>query len=542
MPKSRIVYIYLSSLGDSLRPFLPTKRLENRAGALRLPRFAAIDGMVAAGGRIHMLGLTAGCASSLRFAGRYGLLLGFWHTGLIVGALGSGRWVLSGCQEGIDLMAGHQRSLPLTDTRFGSQLRCASFSFDPKVLRTACLLLGLLASSSDPAAAQEWVRFRGPNGTGISDATTIPTEWTEADYNWRVALPGIGHSSPVSWGNRIFLTSADNENAARIVLCLAAEDGRTLWSRQYASAVHTKHQLNSFASPTPAVDDEHVYVVWSAPEEYSVRAFNHAGNEVWHRSLGPYASQHSCGTSPIVYENLVILGNEQDGVSSLVALDCATGEVAWQTPRKTREVSYSTPCVYQPAGGPVQLLFNSGAHGIAGVNPSNGQPYWELDVFDKRSCSSPIIAGDLIVGSCGSGGGGNYVVAVRPGKADGSQPAEVAYKITKSAPYVPTGIYKDGLLFLWSDQGVATGVEAETGKILWQNRVGGKFFGSPICVANRLIAMSDAGEAVVLAAAPEYKLLARNPLGEGSHSTPAVAGGVLYLRTFSHLVSIGGKK
>jgi outer membrane protein assembly factor BamB len=417
---------------------------------------------------------------------------------------------------------------PITaQTRF----RCSGAA-----LAAICLLSGVLPR----AAAQEWVRFRGPNGAGLSNAASVPIEWTEADFNWRVELPGIGHSAPVVWGDRIFLTSAENEDATRVVLCLAAEDGRTLWSRRYASTLHPKHQLNSFASSTPTVDEARVYVVWSSPEEYSVRAFDHDGQEVWQRSLGPYESQHSCGTSPIVFENLLIIGNDQDGPSSLFALNRETGDVVWQVPRKNREVAYSTPCLLQRDNHPVELIFNSGAHGITSLDPRTGRLNWEIDVFDKRSVSSPVIAGDLLIGTCGSGGGGNYVVAVKPPASDGLDPA-LAYKLTKSAPYVPTPLYKDGLLFLWSDQGVVSAIEAQSGEPLWQNRVGGRFFGSPVCIANRLYAMSDAGEAVVVAADREFKLLARNPIGEGSHSTPSVADGVLYLRTFSHLIAIGGK-
>ncbi|MBX7073693.1 MAG: PQQ-like beta-propeller repeat protein [Pirellulales bacterium] len=408
---------------------------------------------------------------------------------------------------------------------------------------TRLVLLLAIACCADWTFAQEWTRFRGPNGSGVSEAQGIPAEWTEADYRWRVELPGVGHSAPVIWGDKVFLTSADNDNATRMAHCLSARDGKLLWSRSYTSSLHTKHQFNSFASSTPAVDEERVYVVWSAPEDYSIRALDHDGQEVWHRSLGPFVSQHSCGTSPIVYENLVILGNDQDesGVSFLVALDRTNGEVVWQTPRPGREVSYATPCVYEPPGRGPELVFLSGAHGFTGIDPKTGARLWELaDVFDKRTVSSPVVAGDLVLGTCGSGGGGNFVVAVRPGGPDNQPAPEVAYKITKSAPYVPTPVYLDGHVYLWSDQGVVSSVRSDSGEVVWQHRVGGRYFGSPICVDRRLYCMSDAGECVVVATGPEYQLLGKNPIGEGSHSTPSVAGGVLYLRTFSHLVALGG--
>lgn len=405
--------------------------------------------------------------------------------------------------------------------------------------RVGLVFAGLVVSLGATIHAQEWTRFRGPNGSGLSDATTIPATWTDEDYRWKVDLPGVGHASPVIWGNKIFLLSADPETVTRIVLCLDAADGRTIWSRSYPSTKHVKHQFNSFASATPAVDEQQVYVAWSAPEEYTLAAFDHDGNERWKLNLGPYVSQHSCGTSPIVYEDLVILGNDQDGDSSLVAVERATGSIRWRVPRKKVVVAYSTPCVYAPEGEKPQLIFNSQAHGISSINPDDGQSNWELAVFDKRSVSSPLIAGGLIFGSCGSGAGGNYVVAIKPGAA-GVAP-EVAYKVTKSAPYVPTPVATEDFIFLWSDQGVVTCCDIATGKPIWQERVGGKYFGSPVCAGGRLYCMSADGEVAVVAASPVYEFFGKQPLGDPSHSTPAVSGGVMYLRTFTKLFALGGK-
>lgn len=392
---------------------------------------------------------------------------------------------------------------------------------------------------SQLAWSQEWTRFRGPNGTGISEATNIPTAWTEADYNWKVELPGGGHSCPVLWGDKIFLTCANDETCERMALCLSAADGSVLWSRGYASTLHPKHTFNSYASPTPAVDEERVYFTWSAPEDYVLLALDHEGNEVWKRTLGPYQSQHSTGASPIVYEDMVIINNDQDGPSSLIAVDRKTGETRWQVERRTAVVAYSTPCVYQPPGAAPELIFNSKSHGITAVDPHDGKTIWEAaDVFDKRSVSSPIVAGGVVFGSCGSGGGGNYVVAVRPGSA--AQPsAELAYKIDKAAPYVPTPLAKGDLVFLWGDQGVVTCIDPATGTEHWRERVGGNFFGSPVCAGDHLYCISTEGEVVVVAAAPTYQLVSRNPLGEMSHSTPAIAGGKIYFRTFKHLISLG---
>ncbi len=403
------------------------------------------------------------------------------------------------------------------------------------------IVAALCNAGANSLFAQEWTRYRGPNGTGLADAPNIPSSWTEADYNWKAPLPGVGHSSPVHWGDRIFLTSAVDETAERILLCLSAIDGRILWERHFPSTVHQKHLRNSFATPSATCDAEHAYFVWSTPDEYTLLATDHDGNEKWKLDLGPYTSMHSAGPSPIVYEDLLILGNDQDGESSLLAFDRHTGKERWNIKRTAEAVSYATPCVLSRPGIPDELIFLSGAHGVSGHDPKTGKTNWEIDVFDKRTCASPVLAGGLIWGSCGSGGGGNYVAAVRPGTPDGSIKPQEVWKLTDSAPYVPTMIGKGDLVFLWSDKGVVECVKTSTGEVLWKQRVGGNFSGSPICIGDRLFCIAEDGEVVVLSATDQYELLAKNPLGEDSRATPSVAGGRLYLRTYSHLISVGGK-
>ncbi len=419
----------------------------------------------------------------------------------------------------------------------------------------------LALSCGSQLSAQEWTRFRGPNGTGVSDAKTVPTTWTENDYAWKTELPASGHSSPVLWGEKIFLTCADDTTTARrMVVCINAVDGSLLWKKEYASEIHRKHKFNSFASSTPAVDADHVYVSWSTPDSYSLIALDHRGKEVWERDLGPYVSQHSCGTSPVVYGDMVVLGNDQDlenetagkpgGKSFLIAVDRQTGSTRWEIQRRSARVAYSTPCVYRPKeGGPEQLIFNSMSHGVTSVNPKDGSVNWEIDtvegepLLDKRSVSSPVLLpGGLITASCGSGAGGNYLVAIQPGSKD-KQP-KLVYKIDQrdAAPYVPTPLEKDGLLFLWSDKGVVACFDASSGKRHWIKRVGGNYFGSPVCVDNRLFCVSTDGDVVVLAASKEYNLLAKNELGELCHSTPAVADGKMFIHTYRHLIAVGGKQ
>jgi outer membrane protein assembly factor BamB len=401
------------------------------------------------------------------------------------------------------------------------------------------------------SSAQEWTRFRGPNGTGISHAKTIPTKITDADVRWKIELPGSGHSSPVLWGERIFLTATGDKAGGISVLCLRARDGKLAWKRDFALTPFPRHQFNSFASATPAVDAERVYVSWNEPEHYMLGALDHDGNTIWQRDLGPFVSQHGCGVSPILYEGKVILGNEQDdmkfvkeqtrsGTSFVVAIDAKNGKTIWQTPRRSAVVAYSTPCVYEPKNGKPALVFNSQGHGIYALDPNTGKVVWDYEkAFDKRSVSSPVIAGDVILGSCGSGAGGNFVTAVKAAPSTSSGSAELAWQLKKSAPYVVTGVAAGKLAWLWADSGVVTCVDSSDGTIHYQERVGGNYFGSPVWIDGRLFCVSTTGELVVLEASDKFNVLHRYALNELCHSTPAVALGQLFVRTEKHLFSIG---
>lgn len=389
--------------------------------------------------------------------------------------------------------------------------------------------------------AQDWPRFRGTNGAGQSEDTSIPTKWTEQDYNWQVPLPGIGHSSPVIWGDRVVVTSGDPAAATRYVTCLRTVDGSQVWSRQFASAPHHLHTRNSYASSTPALDGEHVFLTWATPNEYLLLALDmEDGRELWRTNLGFFKSQHGFACSPIVYGDSVIISNEQLGESFLAAYDRTTGREKWKCTRTGGvRTAYSVPCIFRGPDGNEQLIFNSTAHGISGIDPEAGKELWSIDVFKQRCVSSPVVAGGLIFGTCGQGGTGDAVVAVKPGDRAGGQPS-VLYEIKQSAPYVVTPVAYRDWLFVWHDGGIVSCHDVADGKLRWRKRVGSRFSGSPIRVGENLYCISDSGQVVVLAADGEYRLLSRNDLGEPSRATPAVADGRLYLRTESRLISLGG--
>jgi outer membrane protein assembly factor BamB len=401
----------------------------------------------------------------------------------------------------------------------------------------------LLLSVAGVCPAQEWTRFRGPNGAGQSEAK-FPAEFSERDLTWKVSLPGAGHSSPVLWGKQIFLTSAEAEQGRRWLLSLKASDGSLLWKKEFPFHTYHVNAQNGFATGTPTVDADRVYCTWATPEQYFAAAFDHQGKELWRVELGPFPSEHGYGASPMLYQDLLIVTNDQDGNSSLQALDCKDGSVRWRIPRQQhlpdKNSSYSVPCIYQPPKGPAELIHNSWAHGITSLDPLTGATNWELPVFERRTVSSPIIVDGLILGSCGEGGGKNTMVAVRPGVKNGRSP-ELVYKLDKTyAAYVPTMVNAGNLVFLWGDRGIVTCIDGPTGKLHWRERVGGNFSGSPVRAADKIFCVSADGEVVALAASDQFKVLGRSPLNETCRSTPAIVGNRMYLRTESHLLCLPG--
>ena len=405
------------------------------------------------------------------------------------------------------------------------------------------MLFALLALE---AAAQEWTRFRGPNGTGISKAQGIPVTWTEQDFRWRIAFPGESHSQPVIWGDKLFLTTAVELGKERALVCLDKRDGRELWTKKFSLPTHRPQNKNaSFANGSPVVDAHRVIASFVSADHFWVRSFDHDGKELWSRDLGTFESQHGHGASPMIHENTVIVTNDQDGESFVVALDLKTGKDVWKTPRRSVRggTAYGTPSIHTRPDGSLEMLLTSQAHGISSLDPRTGALNWEAPVYDKRMVASPVVAGDVVIGSCGQGGGnGNYLSAVRLGGRGDVSKTHVAYTLRRATPYVPTPLFVDGRLYLFSDAGFASAVEPSTGKVIWSERLERtEFFGSPVLIDGKIYCPTVGGDMVVLATGDKFELLARNPLGEGTRSTPCVDGGRIYMKTFTHLVCIGGK-
>lgn len=418
------------------------------------------------------------------------------------------------------------------------------------LLALPTLLLLSWAATTSPAVddkgaapGSNWPRFRGPNGTGVSADKDVPVEFSDTkNVLWKTPLPGAGHSSPVVWGDRVFLESAPADGKARQLVCLSASKGNVLWSKSVSGDKAKTHAKSSLASSTPSTDGERVYASFWDGSNVFVYAYDFAGKELWKRDLGAFKSQHGAGGSPVVYEGRVFFNFDQDGAAAIVALDAKNGQVIWKKDRPAFRTCYSTPFVRETAGGGAELIVGSTA-GITSYKPDTGAENWKWSwdfqgIMPQRTVGSPIAGNGLIFQTSGDGSGSRYMVALEPGEK-----ARIVWENKKSFPYVPTMLERGDHLYFVNDGGVAACHEAKTGTEVWKERLGGGFSASPVLIDGKVYAPSEDGYVHVFAAEPQYKLLAKNKFGEGERfvASPAVAGGRLYLRGKDALYCVGKK-
>ena len=389
--------------------------------------------------------------------------------------------------------------------------------------------------------AEQWSRFRGPNGTGVADTLKLPQNLKDS-VSWRLKLAGVGHSSPILWDSRLYVQSAEDHQKKQILFCIDASSGRELWRQLFDFDAYRIHQRNSFGSATPAADESGVFVAMGTPDNVTLVKFDHDGRKVWQQDVGGFQCNHGPAVSLMVVNGFVICPMLEEPPRNddakrtirarILACDAADGQKKWEVTRDLGKASFCVPCVYKQ-GATQQLIFCSEADGMFALDPATGEEQWSMPVFRLRTVSSPIVAGDLLIGTNGSGGGGNYLVAIAPAPS----PREV-YRVRKQAPYVPTPVYHNGLLFLWSDRGVATCIAAENGEELWRHRLGDSTSASPICVGSQFVGVTDAGEVYVFDATRELNLANRYSLGATTRATPAAGNGHVYFRTENEIIAI----
>jgi outer membrane protein assembly factor BamB len=397
---------------------------------------------------------------------------------------------------------------------------------------------------------ENWPDFRGPTGDGQSGASGVPLTWSETqNVKWKLPIHGQAWSSPVVWGNQVWVTTAPPAGHELSALCVDRVTGRVLLDRVIFQNAELEergsgHEANSYASPTPVIEAGRVYLHYGKYGTACVdtRTFK----TLWQRrdllcthSAGP-------GSSPVLFKNLLILTYDGIDVQYLAALDTKTGKTVWKTdrsvdwqvldpPGKTPDVqqrkAFSTPYLTTWGGKPV--LISSGAKATCGYDPATGTELWKVTYKGFSNAARPIVHDGIAYINTGYGRAELY--AVRLGGQGDITTSHVIWKLTKNVPLNPSPLLVDGLIYLISGGGILTCVDAKTGAEVWQERVDGPFSASPIYVDGHVFLFNESGRAVVIEPGRVFKKVAENQLENGLMGSPAVVGRALIVRTKTHL-------
>ncbi len=416
----------------------------------------------------------------------------------------------------------------------------------------------LIAVAADRSAADSpWSRFHGDGGFGYVAEGDLPAQWTDKDYAWRHQLQSTDVGSPIVIDRMVYYLTANPKSNEIALESLDLETGKLLWSQSFPHEDHRVHGRNTLASSTPAADENNVFIAFADPQHTYLKCLSHEGDVVWSRDFGPWQSQHGFGTSPRIFGSMILLMNSQQaeqldpgktpGQSRVIAVDRGTGETLWESKLTTTRSCYGVPAIYpndadsnRPTSDrPVQLIGANTGDGIFGLDASSGKMLWNLKVFEKRCCSTPLVVGDIAIGSCGSGGGGNELVAVQIPRSADQKPTEI-YRISRAAPYVPTPSIKGDRMFTIDDKGIASCLNVNTGEVVWSQRIGGNFGASPIVVGDKLLIVSLDGKATVLRAADQFEKLGNVDLGGPVGASPAFSNGRLIIRVGQEIRCLGG--
>lgn len=424
--------------------------------------------------------------------------------------------------------------------------------------------------------ADNWPHWRGPAATGVSTETGLPERWSDTEnIAWKAPVRGLGISSPIVWGEYVFVTSQIGRSARRagnhptlvqggnpagageralgggaapaadkvvfLITALNRADGRKAWEYELPAEgrlaeVHDKHNL---ASSSPVTDGRRVYAWFGTGQIVSL---DMTGKLVWSRHLGreyaPFDINWGHSSSPAIFNDSLILICYHDTHSYLLNLDTASGKTKWRVDRGARINSYSTPLIVQ-SGSTHEVIVNS-SEGVSGHNAATGQLLWHIQEPNRFPIPMPVFHEGTIYTSRGYRSG--PYMAIRPGGKGDVSNSHIVWRTDTGAPYVSSLVHYNGLLYMAGDVGVLSAIDARTGQRVWQERTGGVFTASPVAADGRIYLLSEDGQTLVLAAGsagnPPH-VLARNRLNARQLASPAISGGRIFVRTDDAVIAIG---
>ncbi len=421
-------------------------------------------------------------------------------------------------------------------------------------------------------SADDWPHWRGQQANGVSSEQTLPTRWsTTENVAWKAAIAGLGISTPIVSGDRVFVTSqlgsgisrpgprlvqggdatamgeralgsgrsaAGEDKTVFIVEAFGRADGKRVWERRIEAegALTPTHEKHNLATPSPVTDGTFVFAVFGTGQ---LLALDRNGTVVWQRHLGkeysPFDIQWGHGSSPVLYGDTLMLLCDHPSASYLIALDKRTGKERWKADRGKGRVSYSTPLVVHGPSGD-EVIVNSSQR-IDAYDPKSGSLLWHTGTDNRFPVPSPVFHDGVIFASRGYRSG--PYMAIKPGGRGDITGSHVVWTVPTGAPYVSSLLHYDGIVYMANDVGVLTAVDAATGERVWQERVEGVFSASPVGGAGHVYFVSENGDTIGVRAGRTPQIVARNPVGEGSLASPAIANGRVFLRTDEHVIAIG---
>ncbi|HCO26333.1 MAG: serine/threonine protein kinase [Gimesia sp.] len=400
--------------------------------------------------------------------------------------------------------------------------------------------------SPQTLSAEEWLEFRGPTGQGHSTEKALPVQWSPTEHVlWKTDVPGVGWSSPIVVGEKIYLTTAvpkkaetDPEQSLRLV-CLDLETGKTLWDKEIfqetKETAQRIHKKNSHASPTPVSDGKVIYVHFGT---HGTACLTLDGDVVWKTNELEYEMQHGNGGSPIIVDDKLVIICDGKGANFIVALDRNTGKIAWKVDRNVegrKKFSFGTPLLITVNGE--QQIVAPGTDVISGHSPKDGKEIWHLNYDGYSVIPRPVFSHGLIFVTT------SYdrptLLAIRPdGKGDVTE-THLAWSNKTQIPHTPSLLVVGDELYAISDKGIGQCFDAKTGELIWKERVGGNFSASPLYADGKIYFQSEEGETTIIAPGKTYKEIGRNHLKEPTLASYAVAGDTLLIRTKTQLYRIG---